>query len=196
MIIDVPGVDTGNHLAVANCINKFLAKNSQKHQANNTNFLPAYLPSHVPPPQSHPWEIYDDLKRVSVSKAGCPDNIPQKIINECAFELSLPVSHIINASLEHGVVPTQWKEANVIPLPKQTPPSIEKVRPISLTPTLAKFVEKRVSKSIIKAIEPFIDSQQYGNQKGVSTTHCLIDVYHKLISEAEKPGTVMSVHLL
>lgn len=39
--------------------------------------LCAYLPSKGP--QFHQWEIYGNLKKVSISKACCPDNFPQKV---------------------------------------------------------------------------------------------------------------------
>ena len=37
---------------------------------------------------------------------------------------------------------------------------------------------------------PGVDARQFGNQKGVSTTHCLINVYHHLISGVEKAGSI------
>ena len=94
-----------------------------------------------------------------------------------------------------GKVPSQWKDANVIPIPKQTPPSIDKLRPISLTPCLAKVAEGRVCKWIIDEIHNGIDHRQFGNQKGVSTTHCLIDVYHHLVSGVEKTGSISTLVL-
>ncbi len=120
--IHVPGVDPVDHVAVANAINKQLASFSQVQQPLKLDELPAYLPGKDPPPQFHPWEIYSDLKRVSVSKAGGPDNISQQLLKEFAYELSSPVTEIINTSLQQGTVPSQWKQANVIPLPKNDTP--------------------------------------------------------------------------
>ena len=100
------------------------------------------------------------------------------------------MTDIINASLSQCKVPTQWKEANVIPIPKLTPPSIDKLRLVSLTCTLAKVAESRVCKWITDHIQPRIDNRQYGNQKGVSTTHCFIDIYRHIISGAEKGANI------
>lgn len=132
---------------------------------------------------------------MAVSKAGGPDNVPQKVLKEFAYELSSPVTDIINTSLQQGIVPSQWKNANVIPLPKQTPPSVNKLRPVSLTSSLAKIAEGRVSKFVVESIQPYVDERQYGNQKGMSTTHCLIDVYHQLVSEAEKSNNISTLVL-
>ena len=120
---------------------------------------------------------------------------PPKLLKEFAYELSSPVTDIINASLSQCKVPTQWKEASVTPIPKQTPPSIDKLRPVSLTCTLAKVAESRVCKWITDHIQPRIDNRQYGNQKGVSTTHCLIDIYHHIISGIEKEGNISTLVL-
>ncbi len=74
--IHVPGVDTVDLVAVANAINKQRASFFQIQQPLKIDELPAYLQSKDPPPKFHPWEIYSDVKRVSVLKVGRdPDNI-------------------------------------------------------------------------------------------------------------------------
>ena len=73
---------------------------------------------------------------------------------------------------------------------RNPPPSIDKLRPISLTPCLAKVAEGRVCKWIIDEVHSGVNARQFGHQKGVSTTHCLIDVYHHLISDVEKAGSI------
>ncbi|XP_072039464.1 uncharacterized protein [Amphiura filiformis] len=163
--IHVSGVDTTNLAGVANAINTHLASFPNSQEPLDMSELPSYLPSPEPPPRVQTWEIYDDLSKLSASKAGGPDNIPPKLLKEFAYELSRPVTNIINASLSQSKVPTQWKEANIIPIPKQTPPSIDKLRPVSLTSCLAKVAEGRVCKWITDQIQPNIDSRQYGNQK-------------------------------
>ena len=97
----------------------------------------------MPPPQVQQWDIYEDLKNISSTKAGGPDGIPPRLLKEFAYEFSQPVTDIVNASLSQVKVPSQWKDANVIPIPKKTPPSVDKLRPISLTPCLAKIAELR-----------------------------------------------------
>ncbi|KAI8483655.1 hypothetical protein Bbelb_385930 [Branchiostoma belcheri] len=44
-----------------------------------------------------------------------------------------------------GSVPDEWKNAIVVPIPKTTPPSVEEVRPISLTSLLAKVAESFIT---------------------------------------------------
>ena len=172
-----------------------LASFSNSQEPLDLRELPSYLPSPEPPLVVHTWEIYDDLRKLFTSNAGGPDGIPLKLLKESAYELSSPVTDIINASLSQCKVPAQWKEANVIPIPKQTLPSIDKLHPVSLTCTLPKVAKSRVCKWITDHIQPRIDNRQYGNQKGVSTTHCLIDIYHHIISGAKKEGNISTLVL-
>ena len=71
------------------------------------------------------------------------DNIPPWMVNNYAHLLAAPVTAIFNSSLKEGKLPDLWKTATVVPVPKKHPPgSLENdIRPISLTPILAKAFE-------------------------------------------------------
>ncbi len=88
-------------------------------------------------------ETEQALRRVKSGKAMGPDNIPAWVVKGFAPFLVPPVAAIFNSLIREGVVPTAWKSALVIPLPKTHPPkSIETdLRPISLTPILSKVLE-------------------------------------------------------
>ena len=88
------------------------------------------------------------------------------------LELSIPTTIILNSSFQEGFVPSQWKQANVAPIPKVTPPSLQKLRPISLTPIISKVAESFLCRWEMSSIYPKLDSRQFGNRKGYSTTHC------------------------
>ena len=67
------------------------------------------------------------LESVKANKATGPDNIPAWVLRNYANVLAPPLTAIFNNSLREGVLPMEWKMANVIPLPKTSPPvSIEK----------------------------------------------------------------------
>ena len=84
---------------------------------------------------------------------------------------------IIDSSLTTGVVPHQWKQATVVPVPKVTPtPSMDKLRPISLTSTLSKSCESFVVDRMLDDMSSSLDSAQFGNRKGRSTVHHLDDL--------------------
>ena len=58
---------------------------------------------------------------VKLNKATGPDNIPAWVLTNHANVLAHPLTAIFNNSLREGVVPMEWKMANVIPLPKSNP---------------------------------------------------------------------------
>ena len=47
------------------------------------------------------------------------DGISPKILKETVEQISTPLAHVFNMSLQEGIVPLEWKEANIIPLFKK-----------------------------------------------------------------------------
>ena len=139
--------------------------------------------------------MYSVLKKINASKATGPDGIPPRLVKEFAYELSVPFTDILNCSYTEGTVPHQWKKAIVIPIPKQYPANNDKLRPVSLTDCFAKISEGFVVNWIHDDIEHKIDINQYGDVKGVSTSHYLVSLMHFLHSGAEVPKNVGTVVL-
>ena len=53
-----------------------------------------------------------------------------------------PLARVFNLLLKEGVVPFEWKEANIIPiLKKGSRPKSENYRPVSLTSMICKLLE-------------------------------------------------------
>ena len=73
------------------------------------------------------YTTFKALESVKANKATGPDNIPAWVLRNYANVLAPPLTAIFNNSLRKGVLPMEWKMANVKPLPKTSPPvSIEK----------------------------------------------------------------------
>ena len=121
--------------------------------------------------------------------------IPAKIIKEFAYELSVPLTDILNSSFAEGKVPTQWKNGIVVPIAKQSPPSLDKLRPVSLTSLFAKIAEGFVSRWVIDDLHHVIDHRQFGYVPDVSTNHYLTNLVHYLHLGAEEGRNVGRVVL-
>ena len=63
-----------------------------------------------------------------MGKAGGPDGISARFIKEFSYELSKPLTDILNQSYREGTVPCQWKKAVVVPIPNTKPANWEKLR--------------------------------------------------------------------
>ena len=57
--------------------------------------------------------IYDKLKILKQNKAPGVDNLDSDFLNKVADIISYPMTRIFRKSLGSGLVPTDWKQANV-----------------------------------------------------------------------------------
>ena len=60
------------------------------------------------------------LLRVNMNKAAGPDNIPGRVLKTCANQLVDVITDIFNISLSQESVPTCFKTATIIPVPKKS----------------------------------------------------------------------------
>ncbi|XP_011662230.2 uncharacterized protein LOC105437395 [Strongylocentrotus purpuratus] len=115
--------------------------------------LPAYLPSPDATKQVTVWQVYNELKQIKPGKSGGSDGIPARLIREFAIFLATPLCHILNMSYATCSVPSCWKKAILVPIPKEPPPvTVDKLRPISLTDHFAKIAELFIAKQVIHDI--------------------------------------------
>ena len=70
------------------------------------------------------------------------------------------------------------------------------LRPISLTPTLAKICERFVADWLVRSIITKLDTRQFGSLKGSSTTHALLSLVHHILSENDGSRNVIRILLL
>ena len=143
--IQVPGIDGSDYKSIANIISVKFSDVSADLVPLHLSKLTAYLPAEKPAPQLYPWEVFAKLKKVKTNKATGPDMISPRLVKEFAYELSLPLTDILNCSFRDGNVPSQWKQAIFVPIPKQYPPKLDKLRLISLTASFAKIAEDFVT---------------------------------------------------
>ena len=118
------------------------------------------------------------LLSIDPNKASGPDNVPGKFLNICGYEIADIYKVLFQASLDQGVVPPDWKEANVTPLYKnkgdKTMP--ENYRPISLTSLTCKLLEHVVHSNIMTHLDKYnvLDKEQHGFRKYSSCVTQLI----------------------
>ena len=173
----IPGYENSPSSDFAKAVNDHFGRICSSLPALDLAQLPAYLPATTVAPSVTRSQVWRELSHIKVRKAPGPDGLPNRILKEFAFEISEVLCNIINASLFQGLVPSQWKCAVIVPLPKMIPtPSLDKLRPVSLTSTLAKVTETFISKWMIQNMSQSLDSQQFGNRKGRSTSHYLVQL--------------------
>ena len=84
------------------------------------------------------------IETVRKSKISSGHNeISTKILQKTISEINIPITHMINRSLDSGIVPDQLKITKVIPICKASDSSqLQNYHPISLLPAFSKLFEK------------------------------------------------------
>ena len=102
----------------------------------STTFSFSEVPEHL---------VLKKLTTLYVRKATGPDGISTKLLRMVAPAISSSLTTLFNSSLSQGCFPTEWKEANVTPVPQSGDKhSVNNCSPISVIPVLAKVLESIV----------------------------------------------------
>ena len=141
---------------------------------------------------------FKKLLALNPAKAQGPDAVSGWILKENADLLAGPVCDIINSSYQEKRLPSSWKDADIVPVPKQKPIiDVNKhLRPISLTSIISKIAEDHIVETYVKpAVLKKIDQHQYGTIPKSSSTHALISMMHKLYVSTDGNGATNRVVL-
>jgi len=107
------------------------------------------------------------------------DGVSLKLLKSVRVEVSTPLSHIFNLSLENGVFPDKLKCTRTVPVFKQgSKSSCDNYRPISLVKTFSKILEKIVAIKLTNHLDinKLLYKHQYGFQRNKQTEHNLINL--------------------
>lgn len=134
-------------------------------------------------------DTYQLLSKLNTNKAAGSDNLHPKIILLFADCIVKPLTAIYNSSLRQQTFPTKWKLSTIIPIPKTTPPCIEKMRPISLLPILGKSLEKLQINFHYEEIVNCYGPNQHAYRRKGSCTTALIKMQHTVTSMMDESDT-------
>ena len=98
-------------------------------------------------------------------------------ISKCYHEdIAPPLTNIINCMLSTLTFPSRWKNAEIVPLPKTSNPSVSKdFRPISLLWHCGKVAEYFVSQQLKAKTAAKLTTSQYAYTDGVGCVDALVD---------------------
>ena len=97
-----------------------------------------------------PEVVAKKIKVMKDNKSPGVDGIPPKLLMETVEQISIPFARVFNLSLKEGVVPFEWKEANIIPLFKKgSRNKSENYRQVSLTSVICKLLERLIKDHIV-----------------------------------------------
>ncbi len=108
------------------------------------------------------------------------------------------MTHIINLSLSHGIIPDEMKIARVIPIFKAGDQAvITNYRPVSILPCFSKILEKVIYKRLLNYVNDLgiFCNNQYGFRKGHSTSLALIDLFDNISSAIDRKEHSVGIFL-
>ena len=124
-------------------------------------------------------EVQAVLQMQRVGIAPCPDEIYSDLLLHAGKQLQSAIHLICSKSWQEGVIPEDWKQADVKVLKKSGEASYHSgsaYRPISLTSCLGKGLEKIITQRLYAFCEhnKIIDRDQEGFRRFRSCTHAIL----------------------
>ena len=123
------------------------------------------------------YTIYDEVQKIILNlRKDCSSghgNIPVKFLKPVVDQITLPIVHIINTSIDKEIFLDSWKVARVCPIPKiDNPVTVKDFRPISILPVLSKVYEEVILSQLLNYIKKsaVYNPTQPGFRRGHSTT--------------------------
>ncbi|XP_052693771.1 uncharacterized protein LOC128172041 [Crassostrea angulata] len=108
------------------------------------------------------------IQSLQIHKATGADGIPARLLRFLGADLAPVLTVFFQASINQGVIPKEWKRANVVPIFKkgaQNKP--ENYRPVSLTSITCKMLEHIITSNIMRHVEGqrMLTDAQHGFRK-------------------------------
>lgn len=132
------------------------------------------------------------------NKAPGNDTTHIKILKDCLNSIVHPITSIINSSFLTGSFPSQWKQSEIIPIPKNDDyEEAENNRPISLLPVLSKVCERAVHNQFTSHLiqTDRFPTNQSGNRKQHSTETLGLSISDYILDAMDKKRVTAMVLL-
>ena len=126
-------------------------------------------------------DVQSLLSNLSPSKATGPDGIPAYLLKRCSEVIAPSLTALFELSLQQGVFPSEWKAANVMPIPKKGDThEVTNYRPVSLLSQVSKVLERLIFSQVSSFVENSLYDLQHGFRCKRSCVTQLLSVLHDL----------------
>ena len=135
--------------------------------------------------------IYKMLQSLQVHKATGPDGLSARLLKTAGAELASVFTVFFQASLNQGIIPKDWKKADVVPVFKKGAKNRpENYRPVSLTSITCKMLEHIITSNIMRHLEQhgILTDAQHGFRKQRSCETQLIITLQDLAKTVDDRG--------
>ena len=100
------------------------------------------------------------------------------MVKACKSELAKPMHVLFQTSLDSGIVPTEWKTSEIVPVPKiKIPLVLNDLRPVALTSVFMKCFEVIVKKRLCNQVKHLMSNLQFAYRE----KRCVVDAVLTLL---------------
>ena len=157
--------------------------------------------SHSPPSSPSPPdflctedEILHLLLNLPSDTATGPDGISARMLKLSASSIAPSLTLIFNLSISSSIFPSDWKNSNIVPIPKSSSPSSSPsdYRPISLLPIISKVLERHIFNYLYHfcTVNQILSDSQFGFRPGRSTESALLSITHSWLSSLDSHNSL------
>ena len=142
--------------------------------------------------------VLKKLKGLNASKSGGPDSLTAGVLKELADVIAEPIAVLFNKSMSEGILPKNWKDANVTPLFKKGDKSkTNNYRPVSLTCILCKVMESIIRDKMMAYFESnnYLSEFQHGFVSHRSCTTNLLATLDSWTESLDRGAPVDAIYL-
>ena len=143
-------------------------------------------------------DVQKKLSKLNPSKSPGPDGLHPRVLKEVAEEITTPLTLVFNKSLSEGVVPEDWKIANVTAIFKKgSVTSPGNYRPVSLTSIICKMLESIIRDKVMEFLDGnnLLSEDQHGFRSGRSCVTQLLEIMEIWTSMLDEGGGIDVVYL-
>ena len=142
-------------------------------------------------------DVFHAIRNLKASSTPGPDKIPPLLVKRVGCHLVTPLTILFRKSVSTGLLPDDWKKADVIPIFKNNrkPHDPASYRPISMTSVFCKMLERIIIKYLNEYFDRFnlFNHQQHGFLKGKSTLTNLLETSKYLIDLTDVRGNNVDI---
>ena len=142
-------------------------------------------------------EVRKEILLLNINKSCGPDDVSPILLIKLVDFVAGPLTTIMRASVDCGVLPHDWKNAFVSPIYKKGARNLpENYRPISLTSIACKIMEKLIRNTILCHLveNDLLSEKQFGFVSGRSTVTQLLNYLDICADVIANGGIVDSIY--
>jgi hypothetical protein len=169
---------------LANCFQQMFTKDESSEQLSQGEGVlespEVWLDSVI---SLDPEAVLKKLEKLNIDKSAGPDGMHPMLLKSCARAVAEPLSLIFQCSFDSGVVPDDWKTANIAPIYKRKGSRADpnNYRPVSLTSVPCKIMESLIKDKLSEFInvKKILTRHQHGFMQQRSCLTNLLEAMEK-----------------